>query len=113
MRKTARLTLGVTLAAALTLGAAGAALAAPAVLVEPKARGNANCVAQFTSALGPIGAAGMVISGGAHDLQPFGRNVVVVQAHSPGGLCVFDPNDFIALPPSSSSPSTDGLMGGT
>jgi hypothetical protein len=76
-------------------GTAGLVLAAPAAAVEPRAGGNADCVAQFTSALGPLGVAGEVISGGAHNLQPFGQTVVTTQAQSPRGDCAFDPDDFI------------------
>jgi hypothetical protein len=76
-------------------GAAGLVLASPTAAAEPRSDGNANCVAQFTSALGPLGVAGEVISGGAHNLQPFGQNVVTVQAQSPRGDCAFDPDDFL------------------
>jgi hypothetical protein len=89
-------------------GAAELVLAGPAAAVEPRAGGNANCVAQFTSALGPLGVAGEVISGGAHDLQPFGQNVVTVQAQSPRGDCAFDPNDFLPAAGDGQAPASPG-----
>jgi hypothetical protein len=70
-----------------------AVAAAPAVAAPPSQTGN--CVSYFTSTLAHAGAAGDVISFGAHDLAPFGRNAVRLQAHAPLDDCAFDPGDFL------------------
>lgn len=70
------------------------AIAAPSAGAAPPAQ-TGNCVSYFTSAVGQAGVAGQVMSGGAHDLQPFGRTAVSVQAHSPLGSCPYNPGDFI------------------
>ena len=67
--------------------------APPAQAAPPPQTGN--CVSYFTTTLAKAGAAGEVISFGAHDLAPFGLNAVSRQAHSALGSCVFDPNDFL------------------
>jgi hypothetical protein len=74
----------------LSIATAVAALAgAAATPAEPST--NANCVADFTTAAAAAGAAGDVISQGAHLLQPFGQNVASFQAHSEQllGHCAF------------------------
>jgi hypothetical protein len=57
--------------------------------------GTGNCVSHFASVLGPAGVAGTVISGGAHDLAPFGQNAVSPEAHASLGSCPFNPEDFL------------------
>ena len=52
-------------------------------------------MSHFTSTLGQAGVAGDVISFGARDLAPFGRNAVSRQAHAPVGACIFNPEDFL------------------
>jgi hypothetical protein len=70
------------------------ALAVPTAQAQAPAQ-TGNCVSYFTSALGRAGVAGEVISSGAHDLAPFGRNAVSAQAHATLGACVFEPGDFL------------------
>jgi hypothetical protein len=65
----------------------------PAQAAPPEQTGN--CVSYFTSTLAHAGAAGDIISFGAHDLAPFGQNAVKRQAHSALGSCVFHPGDFL------------------
>lgn len=77
----------------LLAGALVALSASPAHAAPPAQTGN--CVSHFTSTLAQAGAAGDVISFGAHDLAPFGRNAVHLQAHATLGACVFDPEDFL------------------
>jgi hypothetical protein len=57
-----------------------------------------TCVSHFTTLLGQAGVAGTVISFGARDLSPFGRNVVSLEAHAPLGSCPFVPEDFLPPP---------------
>lgn len=83
------------LPAALLIAGGLSALGAPAAGGAPPA-GTGNCVSVFASTLGPAGVAGQVISGGAHDLQPFGRSAVSLEAHAPLGSCPFVPEDFPA-----------------
>ena len=61
---------------------------------EPPAQ-SGNCVSYFTTGLAEARAAGGVISFGAKDLAPFGKNSVSRQAHAQLGACVFDPGDFL------------------
>jgi hypothetical protein len=82
------------LSAAILIAGGLSALGAPVAGGAPPA-GTGNCVSVFTSTLGPAGVAGPVISGGAHDLQPFGRNAVSPEAHAPLGSCPFVPDDFL------------------
>jgi hypothetical protein len=82
------------LPAALLIAGGLSALAAPAAAGAPPA-GAGNCVSNFTSTLGQAGVAGAVISGGAHDLRPFGQNAVSPEAHAPLGACPFVPEDFL------------------
>jgi hypothetical protein len=79
------------LPAALLIAGGLSALAAPAAGGAP----GGNCVSNFTSTLGKAGVAGAVISGGAHQFQPFGRNVVRGEAHATLGACPFVPEDFL------------------
>jgi hypothetical protein len=79
--------IGVAAGAALLLGGSGSAAAAPG-----------NCVSNFTSTLGQAGAAGVVISGGAHMFVPFGANVVRNEAHATLGACPFNPEDYVPPP---------------
>ena len=73
------------------LAASGASLAAaPASLGAPPAD-SGNCVSFFTTAVGQAGIAGPVISFGAQTLQPFGRDVVRVQAAAELGACPNQP----------------------
>ena len=65
----------------------------PAQAAPPAQTGN--CVSYFTSTLAQAGAAGEVISFGARDLAPFGRNAVRLQAAAPIASCPFDPDDFL------------------
>ena len=71
----------------LSLAFASAFVAAPVSSAGPSE--NANCVAQFTTTAAAAHAAGPTISAGAHLLQPFGQNVVTVQAHGPRDACPF------------------------
>ena len=71
-----------------------AALSGSAAQAAPPEQ-TGNCVSYFTSTLAHAGAAGDVISFGAHDLAPFGQNAVRRQAHSALGSCVFDPGEFL------------------
>jgi hypothetical protein len=71
-----------------------AALATPPAQAAAPAQ-TGNCVSYFTTTLANAGAAGDVISFGAHDLAPFGQNAVSLQAHATLGACVFDPEDFL------------------
>jgi hypothetical protein len=80
--------------AVLSLAGVLAALSVPPAQAEPPAQ-TGNCVSSFTTALGKAGAAGEVISFGARDLAPFGRNAVSAQAHATLGACIFDPGDFL------------------
>jgi len=76
--------------------AAGVLMALPATsapAAPPTATGN--CVSHFTTVLGQAGVAGTVISGGARDLAPFGRNAVSPEAHASLGSCPFNPEDFL------------------
>ena len=82
------------LSAALLIAGGLSALGAPAASGAPPA-GRGNCVSVFASTLGVAGVAGEVISGGAHDLRPFGRNAVSPEAHAPLGGCPFVPEDFL------------------
>jgi hypothetical protein len=82
------------LSAALLIAGGLSAAAAPAAGGAPPA-GTGNCVSVFASTLGQAGVAGAVISGGAHDLRPFGRNAVSPEAHAPLGACPFVPEDFL------------------
>ena len=81
-------------AVALSLGGVLIAVAAAPAQAQPPAQ-TGNCVSYFTTALGPAGVAGDVISGGAHDLAPFGRNAASAQAHAALGTCPYDPADFL------------------
>ena len=78
------------------LSVAGAltALAVPSAHAQPPAQAG-NCVSSFTTTLAEARATGAVISFGARDLAPFGRNAVSAQAHATLGSCVFDPGDFL------------------
>ena len=82
------------LPAALLIAGGLSALAATAAGGAPPA-GAGNCVSNFASTVGQAGVAGSVISGGAHDLRPFGRNAVSLEAHAPLGACPFVPEDFL------------------
>jgi hypothetical protein len=62
------------------------AFSAPSALAAPRSE-TGNCVSRFTTLLGQAGVAGEVIRFGAHDLAPFGRNVVSVEAHATLGSC--------------------------
>ncbi len=69
-------------------------------MAQPRARGYgygeaSRCVSHFTTVLGQAGVAGDVISFGAGDLAPFGRNAVSQQAHAALGSCPFNPEDFL------------------
>jgi hypothetical protein len=74
------------------------AFSAPAALATPPS-GTGNCVSRFTTVLGQAGVAGGVISFGAHDLAPFGHDVVKLEAHATLGSCPFNPEDFLPPPP--------------
>jgi hypothetical protein len=70
------------------------ALSAPSASAAPPTA-TGNCVSHFASVLGQAGVAGAVISGGAHDLAPFGQNAVSPEAHASLGSCPFNPEDFL------------------
>ena len=70
------------------------AFSAPSALAAPPSE-TGNCVSRFTTVLGKAGVAGEVIRFGAHDLAPFGRNVVRLEAHATLGSCPFNPEDFL------------------
>lgn len=70
------------------------AVSAPSAPAAPPSE-TGNCVSRFTSVLGQAGVAGDVIRFGAHDLAPFGRNVVSLEAHATLGACPFNPEDFL------------------
>jgi hypothetical protein len=73
------------------LAATGASLAvAPAAVAAPPA-GTGNCVSFFTTAVAHAGIAGPVISFGARELQPFGRDIVRMQAAAELGECPNQP----------------------
>ena len=73
------------------LAATGASLAlAPAAVAAPPA-GTGNCVSFFTTAVAQAGTAGPQISFGAHELQPFGRDIVRTQAAAELGDCPSQP----------------------
>jgi hypothetical protein len=73
------------------LAATGASLAvAPAAVAAPPA-GTGNCVSFFTTAVAQAGIAGPVISFGAQELQPFGRDIVREQAAAELGDCPNQP----------------------
>ena len=80
--------------AVILIGGFALASAAPAASGAAPAQAG-NCVSHFTSVLGQAGVAGSVISFGARDLAPFGRNVVSPEAHAPLGECPFVPEDFL------------------
>ena len=82
------------LSAALLIAGGLSAAAAPAA-GGARPAGTGNCVSVFASTLGQAGVAGSVISGCAHDLRPFGRNAVSIEAHAPLGACPFVPEDFL------------------
>jgi len=69
-------------------------LSAPSASAAPPPQ-TGNCVSYVTRALADVGAAGDVISSGAHDLAPFGQMAVSPQAHATLGSCVFDPEDLL------------------
>ena len=70
------------------------AFSAPSALAAPPSE-TGNCVSRFTTVLGQAGVAGEVIRFGAHDLAPFGRNAVSLEAHATLGACPFNPEDFL------------------
>jgi hypothetical protein len=70
------------------------ALSGPSAHAAPPTQ-TGNCVSHFTTVLGQAGVAGGVISFGARDLTPFGRNAVSRQAHATLGSCPFNPEDFL------------------
>ena len=81
------------LSAALLIAGGLSGLAAPAAGGAPPAgRGELRFV--FTSTLGAAGVAGQVISGGAHDLLPFGRNAEP-QGPFAAARCPFVPENFL------------------
>ncbi len=82
---------------ALLIASFVSASAAPAASGAPPA-GTGNCVSHFTTVLGQAGVAGAVISFGARDLSPFGRNAVSLEAHAALGACPFVPEDFLPPP---------------
>ena len=77
----------------IAVGVLTAFSATPAHAAPPTQTGN--CVSHFTTVLGHAGVAGDVISFGARDLTPFGRNAVSQQAHATLGSCPFNPEDFL------------------
>jgi hypothetical protein len=77
----------------LVAGAVMAVSAPSAVAAPPSQPGN--CVSHFATVLGQAGVAGQVISSGAQDLTPFGRNAVSPEAHAALGSCPFNPEDFL------------------
>ncbi len=70
------------------------AFSAPSAQAAPPAQ-TGNCVSHFTTVLGQAGVAGAVISSGAHDLVPFGRNAVSPEAHASLGSCPTNPEDVL------------------
>jgi hypothetical protein len=78
----------------LSIAGALTALAAAPAHAQPPAQ-TGNCVSYFTTTLADARAAGAVISFGAREMAPFGRNAVSAQAHATLGSCVFDPGDFL------------------
>jgi hypothetical protein len=78
------------LAVSVSCGALVVAVGPRATAAEPPPD-TGNCVSFFTRAVADAGVAGTVISGGAHDLQPFGANIVRAQAHGALGDCPVAP----------------------
>jgi len=72
------------------LTAIGLTVALPVADAAPPG-GTGNCVSFFTTAVGQAGIAGPVISSGAQELRPFGRDIVREQAAAELGACPNQP----------------------
>jgi hypothetical protein len=80
--------------AAVLIGGAALLASAPAAGAAPPAQPG-NCVSVFATTLAQAGVLAEVITGGAHQLQPFGQNAAKPEAHGELGACPFVPETFL------------------